>query len=196
MQRGMHPKAIASGQDLARRFDFTGARELLDIGGGSGGVAAALCAACPGLRGTLFELPATAALAAPLLRDTPGGDRVSILRGDIVAGPPPGLFDVAVMRALVQVLSAADARHAIRHAAAALRPGGVLYILGGGILDDDRLGPASAVFLNVTFMNVYTAGAARTEAEHAAWLADAGCEAVERIRLPSGGSIIRAVRAG
>lgn len=194
MLRGMHASAASAGRELADRFDFSGCRSLLDIGGGSGGLAAALCAAFPELRATLVELPRTAALAAPILRETPGGERVAIETADILAAPPRGPCDAAVLRALIQVLAPADAATAIAHAAAAVRPGGALYIMGGGILDDDRLGPPAAVLLNVTFMNLYATGAAYTEAEHRAWLTAAGCGEVERTILPGGGSIIRAVR--
>jgi hypothetical protein len=196
MLRGMHAGAVGGGRDLAARFDLSQYRSLVDVGGGSGGLAAALCAANPTLQATLFDLPRTAALAAPILRETPGGDRVAIETGDILLEPPPGLYDAAVIRALVQVLGPADARRAIANTAAALRPGGSLFILGGGMLDDDRLGPRAAVFWSVTFMNIYPAGASYTEAEHAAWLAEAGCGAVERITLPSGGGIIRATKLG
>jgi SAM-dependent methyltransferase len=194
MLRGMHSFAIASGRDLARRFDFSDYRSVVDIGGGSGGLLTALCEANPALHGTLFELPRNAALAADILMATPAGERVTIEEGDILAGPPRGTFDAAVMRALVQVLSPPDAARAIANAALATRPGGSVFILGGGVLGDDRVGPELAVFLNVTFMNIYPAGASHTLAEHAAWLAAAGCGELERITLPSGGSIIRAKR--
>jgi hypothetical protein len=194
MLRGMHSFAIASGRDLARRFDFSGYRSLIDIGGGSGGLLIALREANPALHGTLFELPRNAALAAGILATTPGGDAVTVEQGDILAVPPHGTFDAAVLRALLQVLSPSDAAGAIANAASAIRPGGSMFILGGGILDDDRIGPPLAVFLNVTFMNIYPAGASHTVAEHAAWLTAAGCGEIERIILPSGGSIIRATR--
>ncbi len=192
MLRGMHPFAIAAGRDLARRFDFSGCRSVVDVGGGSGGLVAALCEAYPALHGTLFELPRNATLASEIVRATSGGDRVSIEGGDILLSPPPNSYDAAVMRALVQVLAPSDAARAILNVARAIRPGGSLYILGGGILDNDRLGPRAAVFLNLTFVNLYPAGAAYTEAEHAAWLAAAGCVGPQRIVLPSGGSIIHA----
>jgi hypothetical protein len=50
------------------------------------------------------------------------------------------------------------------------------------------------VFWSVTFMNIYAGGASYTEAEHAAWLAEAGCGEVQRITLPAGGGIIRATK--
>ncbi|HKM63080.1 MAG TPA: methyltransferase [Acidisphaera sp.] len=194
MLRGMHANAIASGADLARRFDFTACASVVDIGGGSGGVIAALCDAHPSMRGVLFDLPRTAALAAPILRDTRGAGRVTIEAGDILAAPPAGTHDAAVMGRVVQTFSRDDAARAITNAAASVRPGGAVYILGGGILDDNRLGPFLAVYLNVTFVNLYRAGEAYTEAEHAAWLATAGCGEVQRITLPTGGGIIRATK--
>lgn len=192
--RGLHPGAIASGRELLRRFDFTGCRSIVDIGGGSGGLVATICDARPMTCGTLFELPRTAALAAPILRATPGGDRVAIETGDILAGSPGESHDVAVMRALVQVLSPTSAARAIANTAMALSPGGTIYIMGGGILDDDGLGPGAAVFLNVTFMNLYAEGASYTEAQHAEWLSAAGCGDFQRITLPAGNGIIRATK--
>jgi hypothetical protein len=196
MLRGLHSNAITAGRELLQRFDFSDCRSVVDVGGGSGGLVATLSHAHPGLRGILFDLPRTVALAPAILRATPGGERVSIEAGDILAAPPSGLHDAVVLRALVQVLGPADAAQAIFNAATALRPGGSIYIVGGGILDNDRMGPRAAVFLNVTFLNLYRAGASYTEAEHAAWLSAAGCADVQRITLPSGGGIIRATRRG
>ena len=196
MLRGMHPHTTAAGRDLMQRFDFSGYRSVVDIGGGTGGLAAALCEANPTLQATLFDLSRTASLAAPILRASAGGDRVAVEPGDILAAPPSGVHDAAIVRALVQVLGSTDARRAIVNTGAAVRSGGHVYILGGGKLDDDRLGPRPAVFWSVTFMNIYAAGASYTEAEHAEWLADAGCGDVLRITLPTGGGIIRATKLG
>jgi hypothetical protein len=68
--------------------------------------------------------------------------------------------------------------------------------VGGGILDDDRMGPRNAVFLNLTFLNLYPAGASYTVAEHAEWLEAARCADVQRITLPSGAGIIHATKPG
>jgi SAM-dependent methyltransferase len=192
MLRGMHDFAVASGRDLLRQFDFSGCGSVVDVGGGSGGLVAALCDAHPAMRGALFDLPRTVALAEVILRETPGGDRVAIEAGDILTGRPKETHDAAVLRALVQVLAPADAARAIANAAEALRPGGTIAIIGAGILDDDRMGPKSAVFFNLTFMNLYRAGASYTEAQHAEWLWAAGCDGAKRIVLRSGSSIILA----
>jgi DNA-binding transcriptional ArsR family regulator len=194
--RGLHSLTIVAGRDLARRFDFSHCRSAIDVGGGSGGLIATLCDLNPGMTGVLFDLERTARLAEPLLRATPGGDKVAIQTGDILRASPSGAYDAAILRALVQVLAADDAARAIAHAAAALKPGGAIYIIGRGILDDDRLSPAAAAFINVTFMNLYRAGASYTESEHASWLDAAGCGDVRRVTLPNGTGIISATRRG
>jgi len=81
----LHPGTIETGQDLLQAFDFSAARAVIDIGGGSGGLVATLCAAFPAMRGTLLELPRCAGLVEPLLRATPGGARVAIETGGIAA---------------------------------------------------------------------------------------------------------------
>lgn len=195
----LHPGTIETAKDLLQSFDFSACRAVIDIGGGSGGLVATLCAAFPAMRGTLLELPRSAGLVAPMLRATPGGDRVAIQAGDIVAAPPPlptqdDLYDAAILRAVVQVLGPEDAGRAIRHAAAVLRPGGALYVIGTGILDEDRLGPPGAVYMNLTFLNLYAAGRSHTESAHRAWLTEAGCGAIRRLQLPSGRGAIVAIK--
>ena len=192
----LHPGTIETAQDLLQAFDFSTVRTVIDIGGGSGGLVATLCAAVPALRGTLLELPRIAGLVEPMLRPTPGGAKVTIEHGDIVAAPPRDTgYDAAILRAVVQVLGPEEASRAIGNAAACLKPGGKVYIIGGGILDDDRLGPAAAVYLNLTFLNFYTEGRAHTESAHRAWLAAAGCGSVHRVQLPSGRAAIVATKS-
>ncbi len=195
MVRGMHPDTVVVGRALGRRCDFSECLSVVDVGGGSGGLVAALCEAYPRLHGKLFDLPRTCTLAAPILRECPGGDRVAIEAGDILVAPPKEIHDAAVMKSLVQVFGPTDAARAIANAAACVRPGGAIYVVVGvGIVDDDRLGPVYPVFRNVTLMNLYPAGAAYTEGEHVAWLSAAGCGDVERIRLSTDTDVLRATK--
>jgi len=54
--RGRHADTLAIGQDLVSRYDFLSHRQLVDIAGGSGGVAIALARACPSLHATVLDL--------------------------------------------------------------------------------------------------------------------------------------------
>jgi hypothetical protein len=70
------------------------------------------------------------------------------------------------LRAFLQVLSREAAAQALRNVAAAVKPGGAVFILGMGILDDSRVSPAEVVSFNLVFVNIYDQGQAYTESEH------------------------------
>jgi hypothetical protein len=189
MLRATHANTLRAGRDMLTRHDFSGCKSIIDIGGGTGGLVATLCNAHPAMQGTLLDLPRTAAFAREILKETPGGDRVIVEEGDITRRAASETHDVVIMRALVQTLSMTDAASAIANAAASLTLGGFMYIIGAGILDDDRTSPRSAVFMNLTFLNLYRGGASYTEAEHMNWLRSAGCEFRERKPLHNGSII-------
>ena len=123
------------------------------------------------------------------MHDAGLADRIEVIECDLVAAPPGGRYDAVVMRALLQVMSAADAACTVRHGAEVLQPGGGLYVVGR-VLDDSRLTPFDAVAANVMFLNVYDDGQAYTESEYRAWLAQAGLVRIERHELAGGYSII------
>ena len=189
--RGLHANAMATGRLLAQRYDWSACRSVLDVGGGSGGVAIALARACPDLRATVVDLPNVTPLTRQFVAEEGAQERVEVQTANIVHAPPAGQFDAAVLRYLIQVLGAAEAASTIRHTAAALRPGGVIYI-AGWILDDSRQTPPQAVMANLTMINLYDGGQVYTEHEHFTWLREAGCGDCERVTLPEGVGIIRA----
>lgn len=192
--RGLFPYAISTGRELAARFDFSGCASVIDIGGGSGATLMGLLESNPRSRGILFELERVASVAEPMISQTAFADRIDIQAGDILAEPPAGVYDAAILRALVQVLSPGDAAQAINHACRCLRPGGVIYITGSGIIHDDRLTPATGVYLNLTLMNFYRQGAAYTISEHFGWLSDAGCFDQRHTTLTNGSELVWATK--
>lgn len=190
--RGEHPKAVAAGRDLATRFDFSPCRTLLDVGGGSGGLAIGVIETLPHIQATVVDLPTVTPITQRFINEAGAGDRVRVVAVDIVHSPPPGSYDLAVLRSLIQVLSPDDARHTLRNIGKVMNPGGVIYIAGSGIIDNSRTSPPEKVGLNLVFINIYDEGQAYTEQEHRDWLAEAGFDGFERITLPGGGSIITA----
>ena len=113
-------------------------------------------------------------------------DRVRIVGDDVVNGSLSGSYDVVAMKSVLQVLSPDEARRALSNVSSVMEPGGVLYVLGIGVLDNSRVSPPEAVAHNLVFLNLYDHGQAYTEQEHRDWLTAAGFDQVERMRLPSG----------
>ena len=163
------------------------------MAGGSGGAAVGIAESCPAIQATVVDLPSTIPHAQKFIDTTEVSGRVGVKAANIVEGPLPGTYDVAVMKNIIQVLSADHSRSALRHVCQSLEPGGTLFILGA-ILDDSRLGPSFAVNFNLNFLNIYDEGRAYTEGEYRAWLQEAGFEFLERVVVADGTSIIKALK--
>jgi hypothetical protein len=120
-------------------------------------------------------------------------DRVKVIVADVLSGPLPGLYDVAILRNLLQVLALRDARLAVNNIGAAIKPGGTIYIIGQ-ILDDSRTSPLEAVGFNLNFINLFDHGESYTEHEHRGWLSNAGFVDIERANflLPDGDGVMTA----
>ena len=138
-----------------------------------------MCQAFPDLRATVADLPSVTPITSEFIEEAGLSGRIDTVSCNVVEEPPAGSYDVAVLRAFVQVLSMEDAARALANVARALAPGGRIYLMGR-MLDDSRLGPPESVAFNFVFINIYDDGRAYTEAEHREWLAAAGLRSVER----------------
>jgi predicted O-methyltransferase YrrM len=183
--RGHHPAALGAGHKLASALDLARHRHLLEVGGGSAGLAIAACEACPELRATVVELPRVAPITQEFVAEAGLGARIEVAGHDVTVERMDGPFDVAILRNFVQVLGRADAQVALRHVVKALVPGGMLHILGW-MRADDGLAPVNAVLHDLVFLNVYDAGEAYPEAEVCGWLSTLGCAVIARGPAPAG----------
>jgi len=192
--RAEHGGALAEGRALVETLDLCRHGRLLDVASGSGGLSIAACEACPGLRATVAELPSVAPLTRRFIAEAGMTERIDAQAVDLVAGPPDGRFDVAVLRNFIQVISRDQARRALRHVGQALAPGGEICI-SGWVLDDSGLAPVEIAGSNYAFLNIYDEGRAYTEAEHRDWLAAAGFVDFARRVVAGGKSLVTARKA-
>ena len=114
----------ATGKRLVDRYDFSAYRSLVDVAGGSGGVAVGVAESCPAIQATVVDLPSTVPHAQKFIDTTEVSGRVSVNGANIVEGPFSGTYDVAVMKSIIQVLSADHSKKALRHVCQSLEPGG------------------------------------------------------------------------
>jgi hypothetical protein len=191
---GTHPGALGAARQLAARVDISGCRRLLDAAGGSGGLGIGLCQAHPELTATIADLPSVAPIARRFVEQAGLSDRITVEPVDLTERRPPGSYDAAVLRNLIQVLSADDAARAIGNIGQAVEPGGVLCIFGW-VMDDSRATPPNAVSHNLVFINFYDHGQAHTEGEHRAWLEAAGFTDIVRQAMPGDYGLISARKA-
>jgi hypothetical protein len=168
-----YPGSLRAGRQLAEKFDFAGFKHLLDAGGGSGGLSIGICEACPQLRATVADLPVLASISERFISEAALSHRIKTMAADLVDGTLKGTYDVAVLRALLQVMSPGDARKVLMNIAWAMEPGSSLFIIGS-VLDDSMLSPPASIAFSLVSLNVYEDGHAYTEKEHLDWLLEAG----------------------
>ena len=193
--RQLHAGALTTGRELVARYDFSSYRTLVDVGGGSGGLAIALTEACPHLQATVVDLPTVTPITQRFVAEAGAAARVQVLAADVVQGPLTGVYDVAVLRAFIQVLAPEQARRALRHISHVIAPGGAIYIIGNAILDNTRTAPLAAVAFSLYLLNAVDGGQAYTEQEHRDWLTEAGFVGCDRVTLPNGWGIVSARKA-
>ena len=183
-QRGMRAQASQIAGEVARRTPIpAGATEMLDIGGSHGYFSVAFCRRYPGLRATVFDLPAAVEHAAPILAREGMGDRVVHQAGDALTDDlGEARYDLIFMMSLVHHFDDATNRRLVQRAVRALRPGGILAI-GEAIRPPS---PAKAQLIDAFFdfyFAVISESGTWTFEEMGAWLRDAGLRLRKPIRL-------------
>ena len=189
--KGLHGMAIAAGRSLSNLPQFAEARNLIDVGGGSGGLAIALCEEHQRLHATIVDLPSVVPIAVEVVEEAGLADRISVTTADILNNRLEGEYDIVTARALFQVLSAEQSGRAAQNIGAGLVSGGTLFILGM-VLDDSHLSPIPSVGMNLIFLNMFDDGQAYTESEYRSWLTDAGFTDISREPHLMGYSLISA----
>lgn len=188
--------SVATGRLLVARYDFSAYRQLLDVGGGTGGVTIAITQACPDLCATIVDFPTVTPITQRFVADANAADHICIVSADVVDQTLEGNFDVAVMSAFMPVLAPEQTRRALRHVSEVMAPGGTLYVTDGGILDNSRLTPEIVVQGNLWFINAFDDGCASTEQERREWLTEAGFQTIERDVLPNQWGVMVARKQG
>ena len=81
-------ETLAQADPIIAALDFSGVRTVADIGGGYGGLLAAIVHAHPHLAGILFEKPHTIEAAGSFLRSQGVAERVTLAGGDVFTAIP------------------------------------------------------------------------------------------------------------
>lgn len=181
---------------LTDHCDLSGARLLVDVGGGFGHVAAAFLQRYPDLRAIVLELPAVVSTSLARLQESNPhlSERLQFVSGDMFRSVPPA--DVYM---LVGVIHDWDDEHCVRllsHCAEALKAGGRIYCVDHVLPPMGNVEDLWAKFLDLHMM-VSSFGRERTEPEWKSLMADAGLKILSIVALtgPVGPRMITAVKA-
>lgn len=157
-------------------YDFANRSTIIDVGGGSGTLLAAILPSVPDARGVLFDIAPVVASAGPVLQAAGIADRCQTVAGNFFGEVPPG-GDLYILSNIIHDWDDDDALRILQTCRAAMGAGSRLLIIELVLPDDAR--PSMGKLLDLEMLSVTPGGRQRTEAQYAELLARAGLEATE-----------------
>ncbi|MEV0132558.1 methyltransferase [Dactylosporangium sp. NPDC050688] len=176
----MHSLSTFTARALGRAVDLSGARRLLDVGGGSAAYDIELCRLYPDLTATVYDLPKVADIAAGKVEEAGLADRIGTVAGDFFAGAAlPGGHDTILLSMILHDWAEDRCRGILRKCWAALPSGGQV-VVAELLVNDERTGPPPAALMSLNML-VETEGRNYTPGEYTRWLRDAGYQDVRTV---------------
>lgn len=122
-------------------------RTVVDVGGGTGSLLAAILRARPTLRGVLVDLPRTVARSGEIFQDADVAERVTTV-GQSFFDPLPAGADLYLLKSVPSDWPDREALAILRRCAEAARPAGRVLVLNG-MSPDEEGGPSPALLMMV-----------------------------------------------
>jgi hypothetical protein len=180
-------ESFANAGSIIEALDLTGIETVADIGGGHGGLLAAILEARLELRGVLFDQPNTVAAAKPYLGSLGLGERVSSIGGDFLAAIPVEA-DIYLLKSVLQQWGDAGALAILSNCRQAMPDRARLVVIERLMPELPEDDPA-AVMADLHMM-VISGGRTRTRAEIEALLEHAGLKISNVVATGSGLTLI------
>lgn len=174
--------AITGGAAMAlpATYDFSRHRRLLDLGGGTGSLLAAVLAKNAAMSGTLMELPDAAAVARTFLPSKPGlNGRAEIIAGDFLKDPIPPGHDVVLVANVVHCLSPESNIDLFARTRAAVEKGARMLLVDFW-LEPSHTAPLFPALMSGEFLVTTGEGQSYSAEEASGWLARASWKVIER----------------
>ena len=150
---GMDSRGAYFAPGLARTFDFSPYRSLLDVAGGSGIYAAAIKEQWPALRTAVLEKPPVDVIARRALDKRGMTGRVEVLEGDMFEKEIPAGYDIHLYSHAIHDWTEEQNVVILANSFRNLNPGGIIMVHDAHI-DEDKSGPRTVAEYSVLLMFV------------------------------------------
>jgi SAM-dependent methyltransferase len=177
----MHVIGARMSKEIARAYDASRFRRLLDIGGGSGSYTIAFLEQNPDLSAVLFDLPPVIEMAKARIEAAKLADRTTLVRGSFHEDELPTGCDLALLSAIIHQNSPEQNVALYRKIHRALEPGGVLLIRDH-IMDEQRIHPPAGAAFALNMLVATDGGDTFTFSEVETTLREAGFDDVKLVR--------------
>ena len=190
----MDHNARGRARAVVQAVQVNGAKQMLDLGGGSGAYSIAFAQAAPGLHAEIVDAPEVLTLAQEYVHKSGLDDRISTRAGDMLSVPlEAGKYDLVLLAAICHMFSPEENKQLLQRAYATLAPKGRL-VISDFILEADKTGPRFAALFALNMLVGTRAGSSYSKPEYDAWLKDAGFAEIKRVRVPGPASLMIATK--
>ena len=145
---GQHSASLGGGRTLAAKFDFSGYRNMVDLGGGSGACSIAACRINPDLRSVIVDLPNVVKIADEIIAQEGLADRITTQPGDISKDDWPN-GDLMLISLIMSAFSKESQVQILRKCFDKLPSGGTI-VVHDFLMDEDYRGPLLSGLYNLT----------------------------------------------
>jgi len=193
--RGLFEISRLQAEVVARLIPTERPRRMLDLAGGHGGFAMALCRRHVDLSATVVELEGAARIGRRIVAEQGMAERVAFAEGDLFEHDVGTGHDIATAHNIAHHFGPERNVELLRRARAALRPGGTMAVLELERPEAGRRGSPIGTLTGVLFF-ITSAARTYTGRELAAFFAEAGFRRVRARRHPElPGSVVLLGRA-
>ena len=181
----MSERTASFASSVADSYDFSDTRKVVDLGGGRGTLLVELLRQNAHLTGMLFEIPAVAAHADPILDATDIANRCEVLAGDFFKRVPAGA-DCYVLANVLHDWDDARSIEILRNCRQAI-PGAGKVLIVERLIPENGDDPLPTLLSDINML-ILTGGQERTNAEYGALLDAAGLTlgTTQRVAFPYG----------
>ena len=180
---GMHYRALAQGDILARDIDFSGRKHLLDVAGGPGTFDMKFCQKNKGLSATVLDLPQTLEITTEIVTSFGLQDRIGRHPGNYLTDTSFGKgYDAVLLSSMFNQESPKVVGQILKKSFKALEPGGMVLVQDQ-MLNRQKTGPALSALIGVNQLIHTPGGAAYSEKEVSEWMGAAGFKKVKTVKL-------------
>jgi len=146
-----HAGSLGPGKTIARMVDLSGAKSLLDVGGGTGAMSIRLLQTNPDLNATIIDFPNVSEIGWQFITDAKMTNRVRYIPANALTVEWPDQQDAILMSYLFSGIPGDEVPRMVQQAFDNLAPGGTMMV-HDFMVGDDRGGPVLAALWQLQHM--------------------------------------------
>jgi precorrin-6B methylase 2 len=185
----MHYRASKQAEEDVKYLDLSGAKNVLDLGGGSGAYALEFVKAKKEITATVFDLPEVIPLTQKYISDAGLSGKIKTIEGNYLTDSIGTDYDLIFLSAIVHSNSFEENKKLIQKCVSALNKKGQV-VIQDFVMDEERTSPAFGTFFALNMLVNTQEGDTYTQKEISSWLTDSGLSGVKRNDTSHGASQI------